>query len=118
MSPPLIGVLLPVRLETVIDEPTTPGGDYTLKVLVAPDEISIDRFDGTVVQAELDDLAAMWETAEGSLAFPRGAAAFRGMALRHGAERSAWLARRFQAGFDPLQPLGERPHRCRCSGRR
>ena len=43
----------------------------------------------------------MWEAAEGSLASPRGAAAFRGMALRHGAERSAWLARRFPAGFDP-----------------
>jgi hypothetical protein len=101
MSPPLIGVLLPVRLETVIDEPAAPGGDYTLKVLVVPDEISIDRFDETVVQAELDDLAAMWEAAEGSLASPRGAAAFRGMAQRHGADRSAWLARRFPAGFDP-----------------
>ena len=53
MNSPQIGVLLPLRLETVFEQPDGPGTNWQLHVLVAPDVASIDHFDPGVTEFEL-----------------------------------------------------------------
>ncbi len=91
MSPP-IGVLCPVRLETVADYV---DGRWLLLLRVVPDEVQIDRHDPRVTDDELDALEALWSA--GPAGFDEG---FAILAQRFGGARAAWLVRAFPSGFD------------------
>ncbi|AKF86650.1 hypothetical protein MFUL124B02_30900 [Myxococcus fulvus 124B02] len=89
-----IGVLLPVRLETRFIPPKN-GSGWLLRVLVSPDEVSIDRHDPIPADSELDSLELMWNRAKGDLDSEEGKSAWRMFAERVGGARAAWLARSF-----------------------
>ncbi len=91
-----IGVLLPVRLETRFIPPMG-GHGWLLRVLVSPDEASIDRHDPVPSEVELDSLERMWNQAQGNLDSPEGTAAWRVLSDRVGGARAAWLVRNFPA---------------------
>src|SRR5829696_4174149 len=95
MSNPNIGVLLPVRLETVFDQPNGPGTNWRLRLLIAPDEAAINRHDPGVTTEELGSLEALWRATGGNLRAEEAPDAFRQMSLRHGPARTLWLARTF-----------------------
>ncbi len=111
-----IGVLLPARLETRFLPPEAPGQPWRVKIVVLPDEPSMDRHNPAVTQSRQDPahfpelvcLEAAYRTCGGNLAGPVGREAFRTLAGQVGAARAWWLARRFPpvAGLDdPI--LGE-----------
>ena len=103
-----VGVLLPLRLETLFDEDE--GGRWTLLLRVLPDEVSIRRDRPTMSRAEFGFLAAFWgrsgdpksETAkpEEWLRSPSGRAAFVDLAARTSAQRATYLASAFPPKFD------------------
>jgi hypothetical protein len=88
----LVGVLLPVRLETAFDPH---AGGCRLRVIVIPDAAWIDRHDDAPRGGELDALEAAWRAANGDFTTQNGAAAFDRFADAYGAGRAAWLARQF-----------------------
>src|SRR4051794_13979186 len=63
---PNVGVLLPVRLETRFDR-TEGDMKWRLRVLVVPDEPSIDRHDPVPSHAELDSVEQLWQMVQGDL---------------------------------------------------
>jgi hypothetical protein len=94
-----IGVLLPVRLETRFYPPDG-GGEWRLRVLVVPDEPSIDRHDPVPFEAELDSVERLWQTTQGDLDSETGRIAWQRFVDGHGGARAAWLTRT----FPPLAP--------------
>ncbi len=91
----MIGVLLPVRLETRFVGPDRPPR-WRLRVRVVPDAVSITKHDDVPSAVELDAVEAMWRAAGGQrLETPAGRQAWRALAAAVGAERAAWLARTF-----------------------
>ncbi|KPM52302.1 hypothetical protein ACG83_28270 [Frankia sp. R43] len=100
MSTPIIGVLLPLRLETRFAEPDAPGAGWRLKVRVVPDAASLDRHNPLPLDSELDAVAALWQAVDGgvdALATEHGRAQWQAFAAQVGAARGAWLARSFPA---------------------
>jgi hypothetical protein len=95
MSHPNVGVLLPVRLETVFDQPDGAGTQWRLRLLIVPDEAAIDRHDPRVSREELESLETLWRATGGDLQAEGARDAFRQMAARHGPARILWLARTF-----------------------
>lgn len=100
---PDVGVLLPVRLETRFYPPDEDSSEWRMRVLVVPDEASIDRHDPLPYEAELDSVEWLWQNAPGGLNTPEGRTAWQQFAARHGPGRAAWLAR----SFPPLPPDAE-----------
>jgi hypothetical protein len=100
VSNPQIGALLPIRLETVFDQPGGEGSTWRLRLLIAPDEAAIDRHDPSVTEDELSTLEDLWRATGGDLSSESAGDAFRQMAARHGASRSLWLARTFPPLLD------------------
>lgn len=98
-SQPNVGVLLPVRLETRFYPPSG-GGEWLLRVLVVPDEPSINRHDPLAREAELGSVEWLWQNAAGDLNTDAGRATWLQFAERHGPARAAWLART----FPPMPP--------------
>jgi hypothetical protein len=90
----LVGVLLPVRIETAFDP--HPAG-CRLRVLVMPDTPWIDRHDDTVRESELDALDKAWKESAGTFQSEAGRRTFTRFASAYGGARAAWLARRFPA---------------------
>jgi len=88
-----IGVLLPVRLETLM-EPRDDGG-RTLLLRVIPDDAHLDRHDRRCSDAELDQLDTVW--AAGAAGFD---AAYATLVERVGGPRALWLTRTFPVGYD------------------
>ena len=95
-----VGVLLPVRLETRFYRPDGQAARWRLRVLVVPDEPSIDRHDPIPFDAELDSVEQLWQTTQGDLDSETGWIAWRRFVDRHGGARAAWLAR----SFPPSEP--------------
>jgi len=91
-----IGVLLPVRLETLVE--TRDDGGRTLFLRVIPDDAHLDRHDPRCTDAELDLLDALWAAgAPGTRDFE---AAYTTLVDRVGGPRALWLARTFPSGYD------------------
>jgi hypothetical protein len=91
----VIGVLLPIRLETRFVGPSRPPR-WRLRVRIVPDTVSITNHDEVPSAVELDAVEAMWRAAGGQrLETPVGRQAWRALAAAVGAERAAWLARTF-----------------------
>jgi hypothetical protein len=90
----LVGILLPVRIETAFDP--HPAG-CRLRVLVVPDTPWIDRHDDTVRESELDALDRAWKESAGDFQSDAGLRTFARFASAYGGARAAWLARRFPA---------------------
>jgi len=104
-----IGVMLPVRLETLFDE--QPNGTWNLSLRVVPDEPSIVRHQTMVAGSEADWLGAFWERsrvmapAAGAvpadwLEHAEGKVAWEQLADRVGSLRAAWLVAEFEAVLD------------------
>jgi hypothetical protein len=102
VSAPVVGVLVPVRLETRFVEPAGRLPDWRLRVRIVPDAVSITNHDDLATGAELDAVEAMWRAADGhGLESPEGHRAWRDLALAVGPERAAWLARTFPPTTGP-----------------
>ena len=93
-----VAVLLPLRLETRFAEPESPGGPWTLRLRIFPEEASLDRAPGPPTADEAAHTAAMWDACGGDLSGEQGLAAFGDLAGRVGGARAAWLARELPAG--------------------
>jgi len=101
VTAPLVGVLLPVRLETRFLRAGQPPG-WHLRVRVIPDAVSIATHDDLASATELDAVEAMWRAAGGQgLESSAGRRAWRDLASAVGAERAAWLARTFPPTTGP-----------------
>lgn len=114
-----IGVLLPLRLETLFEEGE--DGIWTLLLRILPDEASIRRDRPTMSRAEFTFLSQFWarsaelgaptDKPEDWLRAPGGRAAFADLAARTSPQRAAYLASSFaptvQAGvFSLEEPAG------------
>ena len=95
MTAPVVGVLIPMRLETrFLDRGGVRG--WSLRVRVVPEAVSISNHDDTPSALELDAVEAMWrEAGSANLESSKGRPAWQGLARLVGAERAAWLARTF-----------------------
>lgn len=94
---PVVGVMLPLRIETRFSEPAGPGRPWTLRLRVIPDAPSLDRHLAVPTTEELDALETMWVNAAADLTTEAGKAQWRRFANQVGAARAAWLARSFPA---------------------
>lgn len=126
-----VGVMLPLRLETIFEEDD--DGRWTLLLRVLPDEASVRRDRPTMSQAEFDFLAAFWarsaeplpetDLPQDWLRSAEGVAAFADLAARVTAPRAAYLAGAFKPRFEggsfvldePEGQVGE-PERDRIAG--
>jgi hypothetical protein len=101
-----IGVLLPVRLETLVE--ARDDGGRTLLLRVIPDDAHLDHHDARCTDAELDLLDAVW--AAGVAGFD---AAYATLVERVGGPRALWITRTFPAGYNrgsvPLRVPGVDP---------
>lgn len=94
---PVVGVLLPLRLETRFLEPE-PAGSWRLRIRVVPDAASLDRHHPLPTASELDTLERLWNDSAADLTSDVGRALWsRFTAAIGGAGRAAWLARSFPA---------------------
>jgi hypothetical protein len=102
---PVIGVLLPLRLETRFYGPEQPGDSWRLRLRIIPDRASMDTHDPGVTEAEFESVVAFWAAAEGDIGSDLGRDASRILAPRVGPSRAAWLAQRFTPASDgSVQP--------------
>src|SRR3954447_4390314 len=90
-----IGVLLPLRIETRFDQPAA-GGAWQVRMLLVPDEPSVVRLDPRPRASELGSRAAIWPS--GDLDAEQARDVLRRLAERYGAQRAAWLFRRYASG--------------------
>ena len=98
---PIVGVLLPMRLETRFFAPDGGNAEWMMRLRVIPDALSMDRHRPVPTAAELDGLETMWVNASADLSTPIGQAQWRRFAVQFGAGRAAWLARTFPPVIDP-----------------
>ena len=97
---PLVGVLLPLRLETRFSPPAGLLG-WRLRVRIVPDAASADRHDPLASQVEVDATERMWQDCGADLTAANGPAVWARFAARQGAARAAWLAKSFPAVMGP-----------------
>ena len=107
---PIIGVLLPIRIETrFFAHAAGAGADWIVRVRVIPDAASLDRHLPIPTNEELDALETMWVNANADLTTDEGKAQWRRFAAQVGAARAAWLARTFPAQVTVGQITINRP---------
>lgn len=106
MSTPVVPVLLPVRLETRFDRPTTGRPTWRLRLRVVPDDALIDRFDPLASQEELDLVERLWQAGAGDLDGEAGRAAWAELVSQVSGARAAWLIRLYP--FGAPRPARER----------
>ena len=94
---PIVGVMLPLRIETRFTAPADPALPWTLRLRVIPDAPSLDRHLAVPTKEELDALETMWINAAADLTTEVGKAQWRRFANQVSAARAAWLARSFPA---------------------
>ena len=100
---PMIGVMLPVRLETRFDAPSAGRPNWHMRLRVIPDEPWFDRHDPVPETSELDSLEDLWNlVGSDGLDSDKGSIAWQSFVKRHGGGRAAWLART----FPPKPPNG------------
>ncbi|HYP09705.1 MAG TPA: hypothetical protein VER03_26005 [Bryobacteraceae bacterium] len=103
MSPD-IAVLLPVRLETRFYPPGPSAMSWRLRVLIVPDEPWIDRHNPLPSQAEMDALAAFYDSVGAGVQSAEGKIAWEVLAGRVGSgARADWLLRSYGNGVQPAQ---------------
>lgn len=106
-----VGVLLPLRLETLFDVPGSRYNDspdqWQLSLRVTPDEASICRDNAHVSEGEVKALTAFWQAVrqpgdlhEGWLDGDKAALAWQQLAERVTPARAAWLATTIAPQFD------------------
>ena len=96
MTAPVVGVLLPVRLETRFLPPRVGFDTWKLRVRVVPDAVIITNHNHTPTDVELDAITNLWRTVAGSpLDSAIGLRALRQLASEVGFERTSWLIRTF-----------------------
>lgn len=100
MNRPVIGVLLPVRLETRFTPPAADAG-WLLKLRIVPDAVSLDQHQPLATADELSAVQTLWQFTDGDLTTEQGKSQWRRFAVHVGAARGAWLARTFPAVADP-----------------
>ena len=99
-----IGVMLPLRLETIFDE--QPDGTWKLSLRIVPDEPSIQRHQPILSEEEARWLAVFWDRSAvmnpvaGAvpadwLEHPEGIVAWERLSDRVGSPRAAWLVAEF-----------------------
>jgi hypothetical protein len=99
-----IGVMLPLRIETLFDE--LPDGTWQLSLRIAPDEPSIHRHQQKVTKEEARWLMAFWDrsrvmnpatgaTPADWLEHAEGIVAWQRLSDRVGSPRAAWLTAEF-----------------------
>jgi hypothetical protein len=100
-----IGVLLPLRLETLFDQ--QPDGSWLLSLRITPDEVSIRRDQTKVTPVEIEFLDEFWTRSKvmqpvaGSapeewLLHPDGIVAWEQLCSRVTAPRAAWMVATFR----------------------
>ncbi|HEY8718644.1 hypothetical protein [Pengzhenrongella sp.] len=89
----LIGVLLPMRLETRYRRPQNEGDPWRLRVRVHPDPVALAGPPLPASQQEAERVAQCWGYAAGDLTTDEGAAAFTSLAGAVGGARAAYLLR-------------------------
>ncbi|MDQ1495857.1 MAG: hypothetical protein QOG69_2340, partial [Actinomycetota bacterium] len=94
---PLVGVMLPLRIETRFFAPSPADPAWTMRLRIIPDAPSIDRHLTVPTAEELDALETMWVNANADLTTETGKAQWRRFTTQVGAARAAWLARTFPA---------------------
>ncbi|WP_407345510.1 hypothetical protein [Pengzhenrongella phosphoraccumulans] len=102
----LVGVLLPMRLETRYRRPEAAGDPWRLRVRVHPDPVALARPPLPASRQEAERVADCWTYAAGDLTSDAGAAAFTSLAGAVGGARAAYLLRSVpvvatDAGFAP-----------------
>jgi hypothetical protein len=98
----LIGVLLPMRLETRYVRPVNAGDPWRLRVRVHPDPVALAGPPLPPSRQEAEQVATFWTNAGGDLSTDEGAAAFTALAGAVGGARAAFLLREVT-----VVPLGE-----------
>ena len=107
-TPPQLGVLLPLYLETRFQPPDSRRLSWRLRLRIVPDQIAVDHHDPRPTADELDDLEWLWQACDGDLGSKDGRAAWQGFCQRHEVARAAWLWRSFAdggSGGHGLRPL-------------
>ncbi|MEO7784358.1 MAG: hypothetical protein ABIR97_07290 [Terracoccus sp.] len=111
----VIGVLLPMRLETRY-QPHVDGDPWRLRIRVHPDPVALagPPLPPSAQEAEL--VAACWTQADGDLTSDRGAAAFTALAGTVGGARACYLLREvpvlpLSTGFTPELSYDDQGHR-------
>ncbi len=115
-----VGVLLPLRLETLFDAPGSPLNDdpdrWRLSLRVTPDEASVRRDDAHVSEGELSAVRAFWAAAREPGAFDpawldsaAAAVAWEQLCRQVAPERSAWLLTVLEPVVDGQDLLVEPP---------
>lgn len=93
---PLIGVMLPARLETRFDAPGAGRNHWHMRLRIIPDEPWFDRHDPLPEAAELDSVEQLWNlVGNDGLDSDKGRIAWQSFVKLHGGGRAAWLARTF-----------------------
>lgn len=87
----VVGVLLPLRIETRYVPRAADADPWKLRVRVYPDPVALGRPAATATVDEAKLVAACWNQANGDLSTAEGAAAFRTLAAAVGAGRAAYL---------------------------
>ena len=105
---PVVGVLLPLRLETRFSPPSGLLG-WRLRVRIVPDAASADRHDPLANDVEVDATERMWQDCGADLTSGNGPAVWARFAARQGAARAAWLARTFPPVVGPAGISVARP---------
>lgn len=102
-----VGVLLPLRLETLFEPPPEGESEWTLLLRVYPDEASIRRDNLKVSRGEHDSLLLFWNAINQSpapytewLQGERAQVEWGVLAARVGAARAAWLVSTFPPVMD------------------
>jgi len=98
----VIGVLLPMRLETRYRRPAKDGDAWRLRVRVHPDPVALAGPPLPASRQEAERVAACWTHAGGDLSTDEGAAAFMALAGAVGGARAAFLLRQV-----PVVPVGD-----------
>jgi hypothetical protein len=94
--PNVVGVLLPMRIETRFTPPVGLAG-WKLRVRIVPDAASMDSHDPLASDTELDAVETMWRSCKADLTTDQGKVEWSRFAAALGAARAAWLARTFPA---------------------
>lgn len=89
----LVGVLLPLRLETRFVRPQAAGDAWRLRLRVHPDPVALGAPPAAPTREETELVVGCWTRARGDLSTDDGGLAFGDLAAAVGGGRAAWLLR-------------------------
>ncbi|HUH06771.1 MAG TPA: hypothetical protein VML96_03085, partial [Egibacteraceae bacterium] len=103
-------LLLPVRVETRFKTVAADGGERDeLWVRVYPDDCSVDTFEATLSETEVESARRYWAEhwAAGGIS-DEERAAWRGLVASHGSGRAEWIARTYRPANSEAAPTKPR----------